>query len=466
MANVLIIDDEQAICWGISRLCQTLGHEARTAASAEAGLQVAADWRPDLVLLDVRLPGIDGITAIASFRDRIGAVPIVIVTAFGDMTTAARAVQSDAFDYLLKPFGTAEVQAVIERALKPELEPPQELVEARVPERQELLGDSAAMQALFKRVALAAASDASILLQGESGCGKELVARAIHRHSARREGRYVAVNVAALSDSLAESELFGHRDGAFTGATRTRPGLLMQADGGTLFLDEVAEIPLALQVKLLRVLEEGEVLPVGGDAPVATRFRVVAATHQDLPQCVAEGRFRHDLYYRLCAFEINVPPLRERTGDLPILAAHFMALAGKATPRLSAAALAELQSRHWPGNVRELRNAIEHACVLARSGVIEPEHLPAPQRLTPGGETQAASSATRLATAAAQRADELLNDPTNIAAVYDRMVSEVERPLLERAMSRFDNECAPAAKVLGMHRTTLKRKLDEHHLSG
>lgn len=458
MSKVLIVDDEESICWGVSRVCEKLGHQTRSTSSAEAGLHEATSWRPDLVVLDVRLPGIDGIAAIESFRSLLGPVPIVIVTAFGDMATAVRAVQSDAFDYLLKPFGVPDIQAIIERALKRA----PDSIAIDPPSDHELIGASAVMQSLYKRVALAAASDASVLLQGESGSGKELVARAIHRHSARSKGRFVAVNVAALSPSLAESELFGHVDGAFTGATRTRPGLLAQANGGTLFLDEVADIPLPLQVKLLRVLEEGAVVPVGGDEPTPSRFRVVAATHQNLAQCVADGKFRHDLYYRICAFEVAIPPLRERVEDIPTLAAHFVALAGRSSLRLAESALTELQSRPWPGNVRELRNAIEHACVLSRSGVIYPEHLPPVQTHQ---IDSAAPAASELAAIAARRADELLDDPQSEAAVYDRLMAEIERPLFERALARYGNECAPAARALGMHRTTLKRKLDELELS-
>ena len=460
MPKVLIVDDEESICWGVSRVCDKLGHQTRSASSAEAGLHEAASWRPDLVVLDVRLPGIDGITAVESFRALLGPVPIVIVTAFGDMATAVRAVQSDAFDYLLKPFGVQDIQAIIERALKRA----PDSISIDPPSDHELIGASPVMQSLYKRVALAAASDASVLLQGESGSGKELVARAIHRHSARNKGRFVAVNVAALSPSLAESELFGHVDGAFTGATRTRPGLLAQANGGTLFLDEVADIPLPLQVKLLRVLEEGAVVPVGGDEPTPSRFRVVAATHQNLAQRVAEGKFRHDLYYRICAFEVAIPPLRDRVEDIPTLAAHFVAVAGKSTLtlRLAESALAELQSRPWPGNVRELRNAIEHACVLSRSGVIYPEHLPPAQPLALDASLPATSE---LAAIAARRAYELLNDPDSESAVYERLLAEVERPLFQRALARYDNECAPAARALGMHRTTLKRKLDDLEIS-
>ena len=236
------------------------------------------------------------------------------------------------------------------------------------------------MQEVFKRIALVAPADACVMLAGESGTGKELVARAIHRYSRRSSGPFVAVNIAALSPTVAESELFGHVRGAFTGADQPRQGLLVEANGGTLFLDEVAEIPLPVQVKLLRALEHGEVLPVGSGRAVRTSFRLITATHQHLPAKVQAGEFRHDLYYRLATFQIDLPPLRQRAEDIPLLVEHFVhqfAPEAGGAPRVSREALAEICSRPWHGNVRELRNAIEHALILARDGVILPEHLPA-----------------------------------------------------------------------------------------
>ena len=309
--------------------------------------------------------------------------------------------------------------------------------------------------------ALAAAADVNVLLQGESGVGKEIAARAIHRHSARAQAAFVAVNVAALSPMLAEAELFGHVQGAFTGATRPRRGLLAEADGGTLFLDEIADVPLPLQVKLLRALDQGEVLPVGADRPVSARFRVISATHQDLKERVRAEAFRHDLYFRLSAFEIAIPPLRERSDDVPLLARYFAGRFGGATTALADETIAELRHRMWYGNVRELRNAIEHALVVARSGLILPEHLPPPQA--------ALSSADRtlgvgplLSAASGQRAKELLADPDAAGTVYDRFLQEVEGPLLQSAMQQFHNEYAPAARALGLHRTTLKKKLAQY----
>ena len=288
MARILVVDDEPAICWALSRLGTNLGHDVEVASSAEQGLERAAARPPDLVVLDVRLPGIDGLSAMPQYRQHLGTAPIVVITAFGDLPTAVTAVKNGAFEYIVKPFDLATIRSVIERALRADRDAPH--VDA-VPTAEGLLGRSPAMQEVFRRIALAADSHVPVLLNGESGVGKELAAQAIHRHSHQSQSPWVAVNLAALSPTLAEAELFGHVDGAFTGARSARKGLLVEANGGTLFLDEVAEIPLSLQVKLLRVLDHGEVLPLGADHPVQTRFRLISASHQDLREKVAADSF-------------------------------------------------------------------------------------------------------------------------------------------------------------------------------
>ncbi|MBA3482773.1 MAG: sigma-54-dependent Fis family transcriptional regulator [Pirellulales bacterium] len=461
MSKILVVDDEPSICWGLGRLGESLGHAVEIAASAEQGLRAAELHRFDLLILDVRLPGMDGLTAMQSFRQAPGETPIIVITAFGDLATAVKAVEQGAFEYVLKPFDLHEIRAAVERALRATPAAPMRTAS----ESDGMLGQSPTMQAVFKRIALAAASDAEVLLSGESGVGKELAAHAIHRHSARRDGPFVAVNIAALSPSLAEAELFGHVAGAFTGAQQARKGLLVQADGGTLFIDEAAEIPLPIQVKLLRALDQGEVLPVGADAPVKTLFRVVSASHRNLHERVEAGAFRHDLLYRLCTFEITLPPLRQRGGDVRLLANHFATQFGHGAATLAEETLVALESRSWFGNVRELRNAVEHALVLARSRVVLPNHLPAP---LPGRRDQRgdALEGEALSTAAAKLANDLLGDADLAGGVYERYLQEIERPLLASAMSRSGNQCAPAARVLGLHRTTLKRKLDQLGLAG
>ena len=461
MGHLLIVDDEPSICWGLAKLAEELGHSATVAASAEKGLDAARSRRPDIIVLDVRLPGISGVAAMEHFRKMLGPVPIIIVTAFGELATAVEAVRNGAFEYLVKPFDLAVVQRAIQRALQsisrqsettfPCLSQPSDAM---------IVGHSPAIQEVFKQIAVVAPSDACVHLQGESGTGKELAARAIHRYSRRSDGPFVAVNVASLSASLAESELFGHTRGAFTGADQAHRGLLEQAHGGTIFLDEVADIPLSLQVKLLRVLEHGEVLPVGGDRPMQSDFRLISATHQDLSQRVAKGDFRHDLYFRLITFKITMPPLRQHREDIPELAAYFLAmLAAKnecSRHALSTEALTELQRRDWFGNVRELRNAIEHATILARGGIIASEHLPAPVAPATVSDSIREEAIVSLVR---QWTESELHNSADAQDVYERFLNLVEPPLLQTAMDCCGGQCLAAARRLGLHRTTLRKKL-------
>jgi len=456
------VDDEQAICWGISRLGESLGHEVVAASSAEQALEQLEQNRPDVVILDVRLPGMDGLSAIERFQDRCGTVPIIVITAYGDLQTAVEAVRRGAFYYIAKPFDVAKVKGALVRALgtrRPDDSPAPSALHVAG-----MVGRSPAMQEVYKRIALAADSEVPVLVCGESGTGKELAARAIHRYSSRADGPFVAVNVASLSSSLAESELFGHVRGAFTGAEGSRVGLLAQAGGGTLFLDEVADIPLPTQVKLLRALERGEVTPVGGNDSVQTDFRVISATHQALGERVESSSFRHDLYFRLGVFQIDLPPLREREQDIAELAEYFIALSaartGNAAPALAPEALDELERRAWFGNVRELRNAIEHAVILARSRSILPEHLPPPVALAPAPAT-ARGSDEHMATAVRDWAEEKLNQEQLSGRVYERLLEVIEPPLLDVALQQHQGQCAAAARTLGLHRTTVRKKLTQ-----
>ncbi len=472
MSKLLVVDDEESICWGLRRLGEQSGLEVATASSAERALEALDDVNPDVIILDVRLPGIDGLSAIEQIRERIGQVPIIIITAHGDLHTAVDAVRNGAFEYIVKPFDLEKVQGVLARALAGRPDEPTSDVSVEPPAG--LVGKSLAMQDVYKNIALAAGSDACVLLCGESGTGKELAARAIHKFSHRAKGPFVAVNVAALNPSLAESELFGHVRGAFTGAEYDRDGLLVQADGGTLFLDEVADIPLGLQIKLLRALDHGEIVPVGSNDGVRTGFRLISATHQDLLAKVREGAFRHDLYYRLCAFQIDMPPLRERREDIRPLAEHFVNLLveGETLPRpvFSREAFAELSRRPWHGNVRELRNVVEHAVIVARRGVIEPEHLPQATDLVPadqkageaGIETSLSDLVSRWASAELKRAA----DGRAGGDLYERLLGIVEPPLLKAVLEKHHGQCANAARDLGMHRTTVRKKLDQYEISG
>ncbi|MBN2578602.1 MAG: sigma-54-dependent Fis family transcriptional regulator [Pirellulales bacterium] len=481
MAHILIVDDEPSICWGLNQLAVRLGHTAAVAPSAEQALSAVRGQPPEVIFLDVRLPGMDGLKAMDRFREALGTVAIVVMTAYGELATAVEAVRKGAFEYLVKPFDLNVAQRILERALaRPAAEAtkktgmqlvsqngsegdPRKLdASALLPPEQRLIGSSPVMQEVFKRIAVVAPTEACVHLRGESGTGKELMARAIHRYSRRSAGPFVAVNIASLSPTLAESELFGHVRGAFTGAEQTRKGLLEQAHGGTLFFDEVADIPPSTQVKLLRVLEFGEILPVGATQPVRSDFRVISATHQNLHQRVVEGTFRHDLYFRLITFEIDIPPLRRRRGDLAELAGHFLDLlaARNGSPRvpLDDEMLSALEKRPWYGNVRELRNALEHALILARGGVPLPEHLPPP---TPPGADALRTREAML--------DWLIRDwalselkQEAVGDLYARLLRIVEPPLLEAAMQRHGGQFLAAAKQLGLHRVTLKRKVSHY----
>jgi two-component system nitrogen regulation response regulator GlnG len=465
VSQILIVDDEEAVCWALGRALTREGHKVAVAPSAEEAFTLAARQRPDAVVLDVRLPGLDGLSALGRLRELTADAPVIVVTAFGNLNTAVSAVEGGAFDYLAKPFDLDQALEIIGRALQRRALQTQGVAANGAPEPaapEEIVGRSPAMQSVFKRIALVAPRESCVLITGESGTGKELVARAVHRYSARRDRPFLPVHVAALNPSLVESELFGHVRGAFTGASQTRPGLLSLADGGTIFLDELADIPLQVQVKLLRVLEHNEVLPVGSNQAQTLNVRVLAATHQDLQRRVAEGAFRHDLFFRLNVFQIHLPPLRERREDIIPLAEHFLRRLEPAALPLPAAAVAFLTSLPWLGNVRELRNALEHAVIVARGGPLLPEHFP---EATPG--LAPASPAEQLATAVRAWLVDRLNagGSATPAGLYQDLLNCVEPALLDEVMRRVHGNRWVAAQWLGLNRATVRKKLAQYGLT-
>jgi DNA-binding NtrC family response regulator len=442
--RVLLVEDDRDLRAFLAEELEEAGYEVASFPTADAALvEVVRGAGADLVVTDLIMPGMRGHDLLAELRARRPELNVIIITAFGSIESAIEMMRGGAYDYLAKPFGTGELLMTVRRALE----------ESRL--RRELarlsqagaappgfVGASRLMRELFGLLGRAASSTLPVLVTGETGTGKELVARAIHDASGRDS--FVAINCAALPEHLLESELFGHEKGAFTGADREKIGLFQAADRGTLFLDEVGELPLALQPKLLRVLESGEIRRVGATRAQTVDVRVVAATHRDLETAVAEGRFREDLYWRINVLTLHVPALRERTADIPLLAEHFLAR-GRGAPgpsrptRVSAEAMAVLVGYSWPGNVRELRNAIDRATVLARSGEIRAEDLPP--------RVRARGAVAALVASAAERSVPL---------------HDVERAYILEVVRRSGGKRGLAANILGMDRKTLYRRLQEY----
>jgi two-component system nitrogen regulation response regulator GlnG len=461
MKKILIVDDEEAVCWSLDRALTGEGHRVFTAGSAEEALVIAEKERPNVILLDVRLPRMDGLSVLERLRELSGGASVIVMTAYGNLSTAVAAVEKGAFDYLAKPFDLNQALETVARAFHKPVPPVSMSGNNGELSAEEMIGRSPAMQVVFKRIALVSPRDSCVLITGESGAGKELVARAIHRHSPRRDCPFLPVHIAALNPSLVESELFGHVKGAFTGATENRPGLLTLADGGTLFLDETADIPLGVQAKLLRVLDHNEILPVGGNQAQRLNVRILSATHQDLQRRVAEGSFRHDLFFRLNVFQIHVPPLRERREDILPLAEHFLNRLDPRVLPLSAETARFLTELHWFGNVRELRNALEHAVIMARGSPLSPSHFP-PLLSTPGAVNSEEALASlvekwlmeRIAACSPQA-------PTNL---FSELLRCVEPALLNEVMWRVQGNRWVAAKWLGLNRATVRKKLAQYNV--
>jgi len=462
MGKILIIDDEEAIAWALRKACEREGHTALVAASAEAGLKLAAE-QPDAAFLDVRLPGMDGLTALAKLKAISPRTAVIIITAHGNLSTAVKAVEGGAFDYLAKPFDLSQALATLKRALERNTVTIPVVPNISLDTEDELVGRSAPMQAIFKRIALAAPTDACVMITGESGTGKELVARALHANSSRRHKPFLPVHIASLNVNLVESELFGHVKGAFTGADRARPGLLTLADGGTVFLDELGDIPLPVQAKLLRVLERQEVQPVGGSELQRVNVRIISATNSNLDDEVMAGRFRHDLFFRLNVYPIHLPTLRDRTGDIPMLAEHFLrrfATAGT-RPQITEEAFAELRKRSWPGNVRELKNALEHAVISARGEPIRPEHLPVPSDL---GRAQTLRERLSHLVRDWARDRIVAANPAEPVELHAALLAEVEPALLREVLDQLGGNRLATGRWLGLARATVRKLIRKYDL--
>ena len=436
MPTVLIVDDDAALREGLAETLADLGHRAEQAADGEAALRRIARGGVDAVLLDLRMPGLDGMEVLRRLRARAEAPPVAVLTAVPTAANTIEAMRLGAVDHLAKPIGRDDLAALLARMFPAAAAAPAAAAPAAAAD--DIVGSSAALRVVQKAIGMLADSDATVLLTGETGTGKEVVARAIHRHGRRSARPFVAINCAAIPGELLESQLFGHVRGAFTGAIADRAGSFREADGGTLFLDEIGDMDLGLQAKLLRVLQERVVTPLGG-RPVAIDVRILAATHRDLERAVREGRFREDLYWRLGVVPLALPPLRERLADIVPLAEHFLALAaaGGTAKRLSSGAAARLLSHPWPGNVRELRNAMERVAVLARRPVIGAEDLDFLQ--APSGSV-----------------------PDWLDGELPAAVARLEAAMIRRALAAAQANRAEAARRLGIHRQLLYEKMKRY----
>lgn len=449
-ARVLLADDDESFRRVQEYQLDRAGYLVTSAADGEAALEAFREGLHDLVVTDVRMPGLDGLELLARVRAISPDTPVVMITAQGTIETAVEAMKQGAFEFLTKPFPGEKLRLTLERAhefarLQRENRELRREVEGRF-SFQNIIGSTPRMKVLFDSMELAAPAASTVLIFGETGTGKELVARAIHYNSPRKEGRFVTVNCGAIPETLMEAELFGYRRGAFTGADTDRKGKFEAADGGTLFLDEVGEIPLALQPKILRVLQSGEVDRLGSDRAVRVDVRIVAATHRDLEELASRGEFREDLYYRLAVIPLIVPPLRDRRDDIPLLADHFLRRmqdqTGRAGLRIPPEAFSLFDRYPWPGNVRELENTIERLVVLSRDDQLDVQSLP--EKMRGIGE---AGSATGIKL-----------PPQGVR------LDELERDLICQALERSGGNRTKAARELGLTRNTLLYRMQKHGL--
>lgn len=448
--RILIVDDEEGMRRLLSRVLSREGYETSTVASGAEALRLVANERFDLVVTDIKMPEMDGLELLAELKQYEPSLPIIVITAYGTIENAVQALRSGAYDYIAKPFENDEIKLTVAKAFERErLLAENRYLHAELEGRYDfsgIVGGSPAMQQVYEMASSVAVSNANVLITGESGTGKELLARSIHYSSPRKEKPFVVLNCAALSEGVLESELFGHEKGAFSGALDTRKGRFERADQGTLFIDEVAEMSMAAQVKLLRVIQEHEFERVGGNKTISVDVRIVAATNKKLEDQVKDGKFREDLYYRLNVVNINVPPLRSRREDVEPLSRFFLekytAETGKKITDLSPRALSCLLAHDWPGNVRELQNAIERAVVLSKGTVLTPRDFPQGMQ----GDDQIC-----------------LQIPEKGGSLTD-ILEDLERQLIIQTLQREDGSQTRAAETLGIKRTTLRYKMEKYRM--
>jgi two-component system, NtrC family, response regulator HydG len=461
--RILIVDDEPDMLESCSRILSRLGYTCKTAGDGAAALAILERERPDLLLTDFKMPGMDGLTLLRRAHEIDPALPIIMITGFATIEAAVAAVKEGAFDYLPKDFSVDQLRVAAERALRHRgLQVENRNLRQQLQQAlglENIVGRSSAMAQVFELVKKAARSEANIVILGESGTGKELIARAIHANSPRASQPFVPVDCASLPEQLLESELFGHEKGAFTGAVRTKSGLMETAHRGTLFLDEIAELPATLQVKLLRVLQERQIRRVGGTALIDVDVRVVSATNRDLSDAIAKGQFREELYYRVNVIAIHLPPLRERAGDVRLLAHTFLKRYGQGrVTAMEPVAVEALERYAWPGNVRELQNVMERACALADGHVVTVRDLP--DHVTRAVARPAAPSAAGPALPGGPPAGTDLT----LKAAKDQWLQVLEVSYLRDLLARHDGNVSSAAKAAGIDRKTFHRLINKYGL--
>ncbi|MDI5835144.1 nitrogen regulation protein NR(I) [Shewanella xiamenensis] len=462
--QVWILDDDSSIRWVLEKALQGAKLSTASFAAAESLWQALEISQPRVIVSDIRMPGTDGLTLLERLQIHYPHIPVIIMTAHSDLDSAVSAYQAGAFEYLPKPFDIDEAISLVERALTHATEqsptPAAQETQVKTPE---IIGEAPAMQEVFRAIGRLSRSSISVLINGQSGTGKELVAGALHKHSPRKDKPFIALNMAAIPKDLIESELFGHEKGAFTGAANVRQGRFEQANGGTLFLDEIGDMPLDVQTRLLRVLADGQFYRVGGHSAVQVDVRIIAATHQDLEQLVLKGGFREDLFHRLNVIRIHLPPLSQRREDIPQLASHFLASAAKEigveAKILTKETAAKLSQLPWPGNVRQLENTCRWLTVMASGQEILPQDLPPELLKEPTSINPMAKGSQDWQSALTEWIDQKLSEGNS--DLLTEVQPAFERILLETALRHTQGHKQEAAKRLGWGRNTLTRKLKE-----
>ncbi len=465
-AKILLVDDDPSIRLVVTEALKRDGHEVRTAASVAEQIAMLERFTPDVLITDVMLPDGNGLDLVPSILSKRPDLPVIVLSAQNTLTTAVRATEQGAFEYLPKPFDLDELCRAVRDGLARSKH--KDDVIASEDTDLPLIGRSAAMQDVYRMIARVVATDLTVLVLGESGTGKELVARAIHDLGPRKAKPFVAVNMAAIPRELIEAELFGHERGAFTGALQRSAGRFEQASGGSLFLDEIGDMPMEAQTRLLRVLQSGEFTTVGGARPIAVDVRIIAATHKNLSELIATGQFREDLYYRLNVVPVQLPALRQRRDDIGLLAQHFLdraAAEGLPRKRLNDAGIAQLAEHGWPGNVRELENLMRRLAAISRDPVIPASAISA--QLSGGGALAAETVETLEHAVAQHLARYFVQFGSELppAGLYDRILAEVERPLLAATLNAVRGNQLRAADLLGINRNTLRKKLSDLGIS-